>query len=273
MKERVYRSPEPFHWEGEGARGGTAIMLIHGFTGSPSEFRRIGYFLNDFGYTVNGLCLPGHGTTPEDMLGTRWQHWYEHVIEIYEELKRKPYRKVIVLGHSMGGLLALKLAAERPVDGVVSLAAPFYLWSKKPLFAYPLQYVKKYVSKKPTLSSNRFEEVIAYGKTPIACVASLHKLTHKVKRLLPCVEVPLLIGQGEKDRVVAPRSAIFAYEKAGSRLKELVSYPQSSHSLLQDVDRDAVYEDVLRFVRYVERNETARPTGRALEEMEEKVML
>ncbi|MFB6366963.1 alpha/beta hydrolase [Paenibacillus elgii] len=60
----------PFWLEGTGERASTQLLLIHGFTGSPSEFRRLGYDLNDLGYTVNAVRLPGHGATPEDMIRT-----------------------------------------------------------------------------------------------------------------------------------------------------------------------------------------------------------
>lgn len=259
MTERIYRSPEPFRLEGHGERGTTAILLIHGFTGSPSEFRRLGYVLHDFGYTVNAVCLPGHGTTPEEMLGTRWPDWYGHVLKEYERMRKGPYSRIIAIGHSMGGLLALKLAAERQLDGVVSLAAPIYLWSRKVLLAYPLQYVKKFVNKKPRIAVTRFEEIIAYGKTPVPCVASLNTLIREVKRQLPQVKAPLLIGQGLRDRTVLPRSASFVYERIASRKKELIYYPESSHAVLLDVERDALYNDVLRFAGEIGHGGKRRP--------------
>ena len=60
--------------------------MIHGFTGSPSEFRRIAYELREEGYTIQAVRLPGHGTTPEDMRRTGWTDWYGHVLESYDEL-------------------------------------------------------------------------------------------------------------------------------------------------------------------------------------------
>ncbi|MFC0211842.1 alpha/beta hydrolase [Paenibacillus chartarius] len=252
MTERIYRSPQPFHWEGRGERGETAIMLIHGFTGSPSEFRRFGYVLNDFGYTVNGVCLPGHGTKPEDMLGLQWPDWYGHVLAEYHKIKDRAYRRIVAVGHSMGGLLALKLGAEQPLDGVVSLASPIYLRDRKIWLAYPLQYVKKYVHKKPSQLTTRFEEIIAYDRSPLTCVVSLRGLMRHVAKLLPQVTAPLLVGQGEKDRTVLPASASFVYERAGSSSKRLIWYPHSSHAILMDVERDAVYNDVLAFVQEVD---------------------
>jgi carboxylesterase len=262
MTDKIYRSPQPFHWEGEGERGRTAIMLIHGFTGSPSEFRRFGYVLHDFGYTVNAVCLPGHGTKPEDMLGLRWPDWYGHVLDEYDRLRRGAYRRIIAVGHSMGGLLALKLGTDQHLDGIVSLASPIYLRNRKTWLAYPLQYVMRYIHKKPSVS--RYEEVIAYDRSPLSCVASLRGLMRHVAKLLPQMKAPLFVGQGERDRTVLPSSASFVYEQAGSRRKRMAWYPETSHTMLMDADREALYEDILRFVQEVERDRwQAADEGRA----------
>jgi carboxylesterase len=261
MNERMYRSPEPFFLQGHGERRTTLLLMIHGFTGSPSEFRRLGFYLNDLGYTVNAIRLPGHGTTPEEMIKTRWTHWWDHVLTQYEEMKQKPYRRIIAAGHSMGGLLALKLAAERQVDGVISLAAPIYLWSRKTALAVLLQYFIRYVEKYPANSAIRFEEACAYTKTPVPCVVSLRKLLKMVKKQLPWVQAPLFIAQGGQDRTVQPRSAAYISDHAGSKEKEIAYYPGSSHALLLDNERERVYADIHRFIWRLEEAETLGAAG------------
>ncbi|MDD9270899.1 alpha/beta hydrolase [Paenibacillus sp. GCM10023248] len=221
--------------------------MIHGFTGSPSEFRRIGYELKDQGYTIQAVRLPGHGTSPEDMIRTGWTDWYGHVLESYDKLANT-CKSVVVMGHSMGGLLALKLAVERQVAGVISLATPIYLTSRKSALAFVVQYFVKYINKKPRAFSTILDESCAYTKTPIRCVVSLRKLLRHVKKLLPRVAVPVWIGQGNRDGVVHRDSAAYLYERIRSTVKELRYYPKSSHGLLLDQEREHVYADISAFI-------------------------
>lgn len=107
-------------------------------------------------------------------------------------------QNVVVMGHSMGGLLALKLAVERQVAGVVSLATPIFLTSRKSALAVIVQYFIKYINKKPRTLSTQLDESCAYTKTPIRCVVSLRKLLKHVKSLLPQVDAPIWIGQGAR---------------------------------------------------------------------------
>lgn len=247
IESKVYKSTEPFFWTGKGTKQTTGILMIHGFTGSPSEFRRIGYELRDEGYTIQAVRLPGHGTSPEDMLRTGWTDWYGHVLENYDALAAK-CKNVVVMGHSMGGLLALKLAVERQVAGVVSLATPIFLTSRKSALAVIMQYFIKYINKKPKTFSTLLDESCAYTKTPIRCVVSLRKLLKHVKSLLPQVEAPIWIGQGGKDGVVHQESAAFLYERIRSKSKELRYYAKSSHGLLLDQERELVYADIAAFI-------------------------
>jgi len=247
--ERKFCTPEPFFLPGFGPHADTVVLLIHGFTGSPSEFRRLGYYLQDKGYTVKAVLLPGHGTSPEDMIQTGFRDWWRGVKESFEELRKAGYKRIVPIGHSMGGLLSLKLAMEEEVSGVVSLATPIHLGSRKVALAYILQFFVKYISKERPPGSERItSESLSYDRTPVPCVVHLRKLLFHVKKKLDQVRVPLFIAQGEMDRLSLPRSAPFIYERVSSEQKEMKVYPNSSHGILLDSDRDQVFEDIGMFL-------------------------
>jgi carboxylesterase len=249
LLERIFGTPEAFFLNGSGANADTVVLLIHGFTGSPSEFRRLGYYLNDLGYTVKAILLPGHGTTPEDMIRTGFLDWWRCVKEEFEELRQAGYERVIPIGHSMGGLLSLKLAMEEKVPGVVTLAAPIHLGSRMVIFAFLVQFFTKYITKRRPKGFEQVKsESLAYDKTPVPCVVQFRKLLFHVKRKLHRVQVPLFIAQGELDRTSLPASAPFIYRSVSSEKKEMMVYPNSSHGILLDSDRDKVYEDIGLFL-------------------------
>lgn len=249
VMERKYRTPEPFFLPGFGPNAETVVLLIHGFTGSPSEFRRLGYYLHDQGYTVKAVLLPGHGTTPEDMIQTGFRDWWRAVKEAFETLREAGYHRIVPVGHSMGGLLSLKLAMEEDVMGCVSLATPIHLGSRKVMLAWLLQWFVKYVSKRRPPDAERItSESLAYDRTPVKCVVHFRRLLFHVKKKLNRVRVPLFIGQGQQDRTSLPHSAPFIYKKVASEVKELKVYPNSAHGILLESDREQVYEDIGRFI-------------------------
>ena len=97
-------------------RGGpVGFLLIHGLGGTPAELRFVGIGLSRAGYTVHCPQLAGHCGTFEELRATGWEDWYATVLEAHSKL-RKTCSKVIVGGLSMGAILALHLAAERPDD-------------------------------------------------------------------------------------------------------------------------------------------------------------
>ena len=100
--------------------GRTGILLIHGLGGTPIEMRFIAVGLARAGYTVSCPQLAGHCGTADDLKATRWQDWYASVVEAHDKLLQD-CDVVIVGGLSMGAVLALHLAAEKP-DSVHGLA-------------------------------------------------------------------------------------------------------------------------------------------------------
>ena len=100
----------------------TAVLLVHGFTGTPDCLRYLANYLNSLSFTVSAPLLPGHGSTREKLAQTDWKSWYKTVEHTYKDLQ-KNYAKIYVVGLSLGGLLCLKLAQDHP-----RASMPWLVW-------------------------------------------------------------------------------------------------------------------------------------------------
>ena len=142
--------------------GRDGVLLIHGLTGTPAEMRFVGKGLHRQGYSVLGMQLAGHCGSEDDLLATGWRDWYRSVTEAADRLAGKVDR-LFVGGLSMGAILALKLAADRPeqVSGLALYGTTFAYdgWTIPPIarlsFLLPLAMrlgigrKKKFMEKPP----------------------------------------------------------------------------------------------------------------------------
>ncbi len=238
----IIRGAEPFLLPG-GDRG---VLLIHGFTGAPSEMRLLGDYLNERGCTVLGPRLAGHGTSPADMARTNWRHWYAGVEDGYH-LLRGMCGEVSVAGLSMGALLALKLAAEYPVARVAAVNAPIFFFDRRlPLLPFYRLFRRFERQEKRRLAGNERYD-LAYEYMPLSCLMSLLALIKHVDRLLPLAERPALLIQSRRDRTVRPESATHIYRRLGCRDKQLVWLEQSGHVATIDVEHELVFRTIVAF--------------------------
>ena len=100
---------DPFFLEGSK----TGVFLSHGYTATAAEVRLLADKLHVAGYTVAGPLLAGHGTKVEDLNNATWQDWVESGEETLQKLF-ETCDQVWVAGESMGGVVALYLAAQNP---------------------------------------------------------------------------------------------------------------------------------------------------------------
>ncbi|OEF99703.1 hypothetical protein BHF71_07695 [Vulcanibacillus modesticaldus] len=241
------RRPDPFFYEGKKEVG---ILLIHGFTGSPAELSLLGKFLHQTGYTVYAPLLAGHGKTPEEMKKTNKDDWWNSVLEAYEHLKQKGYDRIIAIGLSMGGILALKLAMEKPLLAVIPMAAPIFVHDRRVALTRWLKYFITY-SVKEKKEEHIESQLASYDRVPVICVESLHKLIKEVKVSLNKVGIPTLVIQGMNDETVVPESANYIFNNINSTLKEIKWYHQSTHIITLDNEREKLFEDIRLFLERV----------------------
>ena len=237
---------EPFRFDG----GPTGVLLCHGFTGSPQSMRPWGEHLAAAGFTVLCPRLPGHGTTWREMNLTTWQDWYAEVARSLDDLLG-PCDHVFVMGLSMGGTLALRLAERRPNDvaGLV-LVNPSVLSKNR---AFALLPVVKWVvpSLKGVGNDIKREGVteLAYDRTPLRATHSLAQLWKLVRSDLDEVVAPLLVYRSIDDHIVEPVNTETVLSGVSSAYKEERLLRQSYHVATLDNDATEIFDGSIDFVR------------------------
>jgi carboxylesterase len=236
---------EPFRLDGDA----TGVLMMHGFTGSPSSMRPIGEWLAAQGVSVLAVRLPGHGTSAGDLAATRWTDWVTTANLGLTEIGSRCDR-VTIFAQSMGAALALILAARRPGDVAgLALANP-YVHDRR-LMLVPLG--RLFLSSIKGVGSDVSKDVdeVAYDRIPVQALSSLREVLREADASLPRVRAPLLVFRSEQDHVVPKPNTPRVLERTGSLRKELVECPNSFHVISLDRDAPMVRERLIRFARSV----------------------
>ncbi|MHB8717465.1 MAG: alpha/beta hydrolase [Candidatus Dormibacteria bacterium] len=234
---------------GAGPRG---ALLLHGFAGTPPELRRLGDHLAAHGWRARGPVLAGHGTSPEDLERSTRHDW---IASAQAELDRlaAECQEVAVVGQSMGGAIALHLAAvDLRVRAVATLAAPVFL---SPLVSLALPVVRRlrrwqYPGTDVDLcDQSAIEELHSHGRRPFSAINEFVRLIAEVREELVQVRAPVLVMHGGGDRTIDPANAAeIARRLVCSREVAQRLYPRSGHGMSVDVDRDDINATVLAWL-------------------------
>jgi carboxylesterase len=229
-------------------------VVLHGFTSSLDTVNPLVPHFKAAGIPYDMPLLRGHGTRPEDLEGVKWSDWLEDATEALRRLTDEN-RPAVLIGLSMGGLLALHLATlfPRRVAGIVSVSTCLR-------FRDPLVYLSPVIGQVCPywdVPSRRYKDRAAaatdtnYTRFPMSSFLQLYRYAHVVRAELPRVECPLLILQSAIDETAQPQSATRIYREVGSTDKEVVWYHKTYHELFRDAERDAVMERTMAFVQRV----------------------
>lgn len=243
----IIPSTEPFFLPG----GSVGCLLVHGFTGTPKEMRWMGEYLSQRGIAALGVRLAGHATQPEDLAHVRWQDWLASVEDGWH-LLRGACERVFIAGLSMGGVLALLLAARTPVSGVIAMSTPFDLPpDPRRRYIRLLRHFLRQVPKGPPdwRDEAAAKDHIHYPDYPVEGLIQLSALLAEMRACLPEVKTPALLIHSRDDGGVDPGDMPRIYAALGSAEKNMLWLENSGHVITRDAQRATVFQAALDFIQ------------------------
>lgn len=245
---------EPFYAAGRPDVAGRCIgvLLSHGFTGSPASMKPWGHYLAEQGYAVSVPRLPGHGTSWQEMNRTGYADWYAEVEREFETLKARS-DLIFVGGLSMGGGLALGLAANHPQDvaGVMLVNAAVSSQNKQLLAVPALKWVLPSMRAVGGDIKRQGVSESAYSRTPLKALHSMIKGWRQVRSDLPKVTQPVIIFRSAEDHVVDAQSTRNIQAGVSSRDVTERVLDNSFHVATLDNDAPQIFEESAAFIARV----------------------
>jgi carboxylesterase len=215
-----------------------AVLLLHGFTGTPSCLRPVAMELSRRGHPVEAPLLAGHGTRLEDLMPVRHSDWTRQVDGAIR-LLRAQGREVVVAGLSLGAILALQASLRhRDLLGLMLYAPPIAIRDSRRFLAPLLVRLLPTLAKPP----DHFEDPLAaramwgYDRYPTACSAQVLALIAHVRDQLHRVRTPTLVVASRRDRVVRPAGISLLQRRLPRGLTELHWLERSGHVITLDCE-------------------------------------
>lgn len=252
--------PEAFFFEGDKKR---AIILLHAFTGTPNDHRLLGRFLNRHGYTVYAPKLKNHSSTEVlRLLETPIDEWYADGEAALDFMENRGYAKPVVLGLSLGGMLAIRLLEEKNnLRGGGCFCSPImesrvedsrvpanflqyatYVWRHLDLSASEIENKKQAVKEKLPHLQREFDQFNRDTR---------HKLKH--------LKTPIFIADAGQDELVQSNTGELLKEAINQVLPNLPltykHYPTSGHAVTVGAEHKKLQEDLLTYLEQLDWND------------------
>jgi len=244
------------------------VLLTHGVSEHTGRYQHVAEKLVEAGYAVYGLDHHGHGRsagTPGNIGSMKG------LVDDVQSLRRlaedaQPDVPVYLLGHSLGGLIALDYLVTQGQDGlagaVLSGAAVDPSVGTRveraiaPLLSRVLPNLAIVelgiddISRDPSVVQAYRDDPLVYtGKVRARTGAEILTAIQRVSAGLPELTLPMLVLHGGEDRLAAPSGGKRVYESIGSTDKRLKIYDGLFHEIFNEPEQDDVLVDVVEWLR------------------------
>ena len=223
----------------------TLFFLIHGYTGSSTDFNSLPEYLhNSLRVDVKVILLKGHGTKITDLDNLKLN---DFLVQIEDKLKKdlNVYEQVILGGVSFGAQMALYFATRYPVKGVFHVCLPYRL--KFP-FNIPalslLRVFKKYWLKPiPKNEQKLRQEAFHYKEMHINGLKIVKQANRLLKKELSKITCPILTIHSKNDPIGNHKAVKTIDRKINVYHKKRI-FDDKNHNIFFTDRRLDIYRDI-----------------------------
>jgi alpha-beta hydrolase superfamily lysophospholipase len=235
------------------------VVLVHGIAEHCGRYERTGSLLADAGLYVRSFDLIGFGGSG----GVRGdiEEWarYHDQIQRHMEWAKGMGTPVVLMGHSMGGTLALGYALTgSPAPDLLVLSAPALAggasWQRAmagiasrlaPTVTVPNSLKGEQLSRDPTVGEAYFSDPLVFQKSTTRLGAALFRAMDEVNESLTDLTMPTLVLHGGADSIVPPQStaALGELPNVERRL-----YPGLRHEILNEPEGPDIVAEIVAWI-------------------------
>lgn len=188
----------------------TVVVFVHGFMGSSKQFDELSAQLADSGLELLRHVLPGHERDAAYFIDSDAEQWQKSTNELIDSL-RSQYDKIVLVGHSMGGLLAVRAAVACPdkICGIIGIGFPIKVLLRPIWLKHNMLAAKPYregedprIGAARKLCGVKMNGRGDYFKTFPHSMQFL-RIAKLTRRELPRLQVPLSVINFENDEIVS----------------------------------------------------------------------
>ncbi len=253
------------YWQPEQAPR-AVLLVVHGAGEHSARYRALAEYFCAHGFMVAALDHIGHGRSDgiPGYIG-RFSDYLQTLDQFRQQVEADaPGLPLILLGHSMGGLIsaAYLLEHQRGITAC-ALSGPAIMTelTPSPIQVMIIRLMAKLlpkagvmqldaagVSRDPAVVKDYMEDpLVHHGKLSARFVSELFATMQAVQAEVAGITLPLLVMHGEADAMTAPAGAKFLVEHAGSSDKTLKLYPGLYHEIFNEPEREQVLNDLLEW--------------------------
>ena len=235
------------------------IVLVHGIAEHCGRYERTGSLLADAGFLVRSFDLIGFGGSG----GTRgdidvWSRYHDQIGH-HMEWARAQDGPVILMGHSMGGNLALGyVLSGRPAPDLLVLSAPGIGggagWQRAvagvgskiaPTTAVPNGVKGEQLSRDPAVGEAYFSDPLVYPKSTFRLGQALFNSMRELNEYAGKLDIPTLVLHGAADTIVPPQSTAPLGELPTVERRLL---PNLRHEILNEPEGPELVQDIIDWI-------------------------
>jgi len=239
------------------------LLVVHGLGEHSGRYLNVVNHFVPLGYAVYALDHLGHGKSDgaREMV-QRFEDYTDTLTIFYKLVKGwQPDKPIVLLGHSMGGLIATHYLLDHQADfkaavisapaikigagispatitmgKILSVLAPSagVLGLDASFISHDPEVVKAYVN----------DPLVFHGKTPARLAAEMLKAMQRVTTEVGTIHLPFIAIQGGQDKLVDPGGVQMLHDQAASTDKTIKVYPELYHEVFNEPERGVVLKDV-----------------------------
>ena len=222
-----------------------AVLIIHGFAGGVYDEEKLQYHLNcKLELDVYNFTLPGHERNLSHDVS--YKEWIKSAEDHVELLISKGYRSIYVVGHSMGGILAVHVANKyKEVKKLVLGAAAFQYLDAD---TNPINKLDSLIKNGASIvKTYHAKEIVSRMlKVSVPMLMEFHKLVMNCQELPSKINVPTLIFQGTSDQIVPKTSSEYIFNQIKGK-KWLVYLKDTTHDLFRSNKTEGINKEIEKF--------------------------